>query len=93
MLSAKNYKKRQMAQLKVVWDNFLTFFINMVQNCSVEIKKSETEEETNTDRRSSNGDREMECVEGGGKEERVASTFPLIKGNWSQVTISWSEDV
>lgn len=25
--------------------------------------------------------------------EREASTFPLIKRKWSQVTISWSENV
>ena len=65
---------------------------------AVKKQNIETEEEASMERKSSNGDRELECGEGGGKRrimegERVANTFPLIKINWSQVTISWSEYV
>lgn len=70
----------------------------MLQICSEETEKIETEEEASMEKKNSNGDRELECGEGGGRRritegERVASTFLLIKINWSQVTISWSEYV
>lgn len=59
-----------------------------MQTCGIEMKTGETEEGANTDR-----DAELECEGGGGEGRRVASTFPLIERNWSQVTISWSEYV